>query len=171
MVIAPPELALVKVEPPGSPGAAAPALIDSPTLPTTAGRERFFALLRMLFVGLWSSGVDLIVLVMCFRWFHLGDTISRLVGLAVSGLLLFFGCRSFAFRAQAGNISRQAKLFTLAELVGFPLNLGAFHALSACLPFALAPELTSQAANFLVFIGFSFPVRRWLFRGVQVIAG
>lgn len=170
MVIAPPDLALVKVELPASPGAAAPALTKSPSsLPKTAGRERFFALLRMLFVGLWSSGVDLMVLVMCFRWFHLGDMISRLVALAVSGLLLFFGCRSFAFRAQAGSISRQARLFALAELVGFPLNLGVFHVLAACVPFTLAPELTSQAANFLVFVGFSFPVRRWLFRGAQVI--
>ena len=171
MVIAPPDLALVKAELPGSPGAAAPALMISPaTPPEAARRERSFALLRMLFVGGWSSGVDLMVLVMCFRWLHLGDTISRLVALAVSGLLLFFGCRSFAFRAQAGSISRQAKLFALAELVGFPLNLGVFHVLAACVPF-IAPELTSQAANFLVFVGFSFPVRRWVFRGARVIAG
>ena len=172
MLIAPPDLALVKAEPPGSPGAAAPALLRLPTTPPkTAGRERWLALLRMLFVGLWSSGIDLVVLVLCFRWLHLGGTPSRLVALAVSGLLLFFGCRSFAFRAQAGSISRQAKLFALAELAGFPLNLGVFHVLDVCVPLTIAPELTSQAANFLVFIGFAFPVRRWLFRCSKVAVG
>lgn len=160
MVVAPPDPALVQARPSVSGGAAALALtVTAPRPALVPGR--LWALVRMLWVGLWSSGVDLAVLMVCVRWLNLEATLSRFVALAVSGLLLFFGCRSFAFRAQAGCISRQARRFVVAELLGFPLNLLVFHVLAAAVPF-IAPELSSQAANFIVFVGFSYPVRRCL---------
>jgi putative flippase GtrA len=169
MIIAPPESALVPVSSSWSTGAAALALtVPAPSPRKERLRDRFFTLIRMLVVGLWSSGVDLAVLALCVRWFQVDATLSRGIALVVSGLLLFFGCRSYAFRAQAGCVARQARRFVAAELVGFFLNLLVFHALGLGVPF-IAPEITSQAANFFVFVGFSYPVRRWLIFRAAVI--
>jgi putative flippase GtrA len=74
---------------------------------------------------------------------------------------LFFGNRSFAFRAQAGSITRQARLFVAAELVGFGLNLLVFRQLVTRVSF-LPPEVSSQIANFLVFVSFCYPLRAWV---------
>lgn len=171
MVLAPSDSALVHAQASGSGAAAAPSVSAgvvsrlSVRSAAPALRERWLAFARMLLVGLGSSGVDLVVLVLCIRCLSVDATISRLVALVVSGLFLFFGCRSFAFRAGAGCISRQAKGFVLTELCGFPLNLLAFHGMAGYLPF-IAPEFVSQAANFLVFVVFAYPVRRCLvFRG------
>gem|GEM_PF-776943 len=166
MVVDPLDSATVQVYP-GLPCARAALALRA--LPTSQGketlRERLFRIMRLLMVGLWASAVDLGVLTTCVRWFHLDATVSRFIALVVSGLALFIGCRSFAFRAQGGSISRQAKLFVVAELVAFPLNLLVFHLLATYAPF-IAPEFTSQAANFMVFVAFASPVRRLLvFRG------
>jgi putative flippase GtrA len=160
MVVASPDAALGRA--PARPFST--AIVPWPAGPTAHKeriRTRLLRVLRMLIVGFWASLIDLGVITLCVRCMHLEATLSRLIALAVSGLCLFFGCRSFAFRAQSGSISRQARLFVLGELLGFPLNLLVFHALEACAPF-LAPEFASQAANFLVFVAFAYPVRRLL---------
>jgi putative flippase GtrA len=124
-------------------------------------RARLLRILRMLIVGFWSSVVDLGVLTSCVHWGHIEATLSRVIALAVSGVCLFVGCRSFAFRSKGGSLSRQAGWFVVGELLGFPLNLLVFHGITRCAPF-LAPELASQAANFFVFVAFAYPVRRLL---------
>jgi putative flippase GtrA len=147
------------------PSPTSPMLVELPAsmLPSRKARrrDRVFEVLRMLVVGLWASGVDVAVLALSVRWIHLDPTLSRFIALVVSGLALFFGCRSFAFRAKGGSITRQAKLFIVAELLGFPLNLLVFHLLSAYAPI-VPPEFASQAANFLVFVAFAYPVRQLL---------
>jgi putative flippase GtrA len=124
-------------------------------------RARLLCVIRMLIVGFWSSVVDLGVLTLCVRFGHIEATLSRLIALVVSGSCLFLGCRSFAFRAQGGSISRQARWFVLGELLGLPINLLVFHGIASWAPF-IAPEFASQAANFLVFVVFAYPVRRLL---------
>jgi putative flippase GtrA len=124
-------------------------------------RERVLRLARMLLVGFAASVVDLAILTCSVRALHLDATLSRLIALVVSGLLLFVGSRGYAFRAQAGSLSRQAKWFTLTEVAGLGLNLLAFRWLCAQLPWA-APEFVSLASNFAVFAVFSYPARRAL---------
>ncbi|HEY3499534.1 MAG TPA: GtrA family protein, partial [Polyangiaceae bacterium] len=116
---------------------------------------------RTLVVGAWASALDVAVVAVCVRGFELDPTVSRLIALVASGVLLFFGNRSFAFRAQAGSIARQARLFVATEVVGLFLNLAVFRLLATRLP-ALPPELDSQIANFLVFIVFCYPMRAFV---------
>ena len=86
-------------------------------------------------------------------------TAARLPALCVGASLQFFGNRSFTFRAQAGNLSRQARFFVAAELVTLLLNYGVFCWLVPRVP-RVPPELVSFAGTFIVFIAFAYPMRR-----------
>jgi putative flippase GtrA len=115
--------------------------------------------------------LDLALLSAGIRWVELGATVARLIALVASGLLAFYGSRSFAFRAQSGDISRQAKLFVLTEALGLALNLTVFRLLVSHASW-VPPELTSQLANFLVFLVFTYPMRALLvFRLSALAAG
>jgi putative flippase GtrA len=141
---------------------AQPPLVAAPVPPPPVRlRDRVLRFLRSLFVGAWASALDFAVLLLCIRLFALEHTVARVIALAVSGVVLFFGNRSFAFHAQAGSISRQARLFVLSEFVGAVLNVGVFRLLVSNLP-VLPPEALGQAANFLVFITFYYPVRSFV---------
>jgi len=126
---------------------------------------------RALLVGAAASLLDLGLLSAGIRWIELGATVARLIALVASGLLAFYGSRSFAFRAQSGDISRQAKLFVLTEALGLALNLTVFRLLVSYASW-VPPELTSQLANFLVFLVFTYPMRALLvFRLSALAAG
>jgi putative flippase GtrA len=71
----------------------------------------------------------------------------------------FFGNRSFTFRAQAGSLTRQAKLFLGAEAITLALNWSTFRFLVPRIT-ALPPEIVGFIGSFIVFIGFAYPVRR-----------
>lgn len=116
---------------------------------------------RTLVVGFWANLVDFSVLAVCVRWLQLEALPARAIALVLSGVLSFAGNRSFAFRARGGDVQKQATRFVLAELVALPLNLLSFSLCTRVAPFA-APELVSFFANALVFVVFSYPVRRLL---------
>jgi putative flippase GtrA len=71
----------------------------------------------------------------------------------------FFGNRAYTFRARAGRIGRQAKLFVVAEAVTLGLNWGIFHLLAARVR-VVPPELLGFAGTFVVFVTFAYPMRR-----------
>lgn len=123
--------------------------------------ERALRVGRALFVGAWASVLDFAVVALCIRALSLEPTLARVIGLVLSGLLLFFGNRTYAFRAQAGSIARQARRFVLAELIGLCLNLVVFRLLVDYAP-VIPPEFSSQLANSLVFLTFAYPVRAFL---------
>ena len=123
--------------------------------------ERVFRFLRTLLVGSWATVADFAVLALCVRVLELEPSLARAPGLLVGGLVQFFGSRSYAFRAQSGSVSRQAKLFVLHELVGMPLNLLMFRLMLSAMSFAPA-EAVSLLANFVVFLVYSYPVRRFI---------
>ncbi len=122
---------------------------------------RLLRFVRAIVVGAGSTIADLATISLGVRVLHWDATVSRSLALAAGCLVLFFGYRSYAFRAQAGSIRRQALLFALSELLGFPLNLLIFRQLMALLP-AFAPELLGLAANFLTFIVYYYPARRFV---------
>jgi putative flippase GtrA len=119
---------------------------------------------RTMLVGFWANVLDFGLLALCLRWLHIEALSSRVIALLVSGLLTFVGSRSFAFRATGGNVPRQAGRFIVAELAALPLNLLSFQLCALCAPLA-APEIVSFVANALVFVAFSYPVRRLLVFG------
>ena len=124
-------------------------------------RARLMYFVRTLVVGFWANVVDFALLAACVRWLHIEALPSRTIALVLSGVLTFIGSRSFVFRLQGGNVPQQAGRFVAAELAGLVLNLLSFRLCVAFAPLA-APEIVSFFANALVFLGFSYPVRRLL---------
>ena len=100
---------------------------------------------------------------------RLGGIDERLVGvdpawarapaLMTGACIQFLGNRSFTFRAQAGRLSRQARLFLLFESLTLALNWGLYQGLLKALPM-LAPEVLSFIGTFLVFVSFNYPLRK-----------
>jgi putative flippase GtrA len=129
-------------------------LDDRESLPT-----RFFRFVRALIVGSGATIVDFSVLTTCIRVVGLAPTSARLPALLAGASVQFFGNRTYTFRARAGRIGRQAKLFICAEAITLVLNYGLFRFLAARVSFA-PPEIISFAGTFIVFMTFAYPVRR-----------
>jgi putative flippase GtrA len=113
---------------------------------------------RSLIVGSGGTTLDFLAVLLSLRVFGLDATWARVVGLGVGCVAMFFGSRSFAFQAQSESAVQQAKRFVISELIGFPLNIVVFKLLLAALP-AVAPEVLSLLANFLLFLTYYYPVR------------
>ena len=114
---------------------------------------------RAVIVGSSATLADFSIFTTCVRLLGVAPTTARVPALVAGACCQFFGNRSFTFRAQAGNLSRQARLFVLAEGVTLALNYGTFRLLARSVP-SLAPELVSLAGTFVVFVTFAYPVRR-----------
>jgi putative flippase GtrA len=134
-------------------------LPETPNAPTF--RETALRFARSLIVGSGGTALDFAALTLSLRLFHVDATWARLIGLVAGGVLLFFGSRSFAFRAAAEHPGPQATRFVVSELIGFPLNMLVFKLLLHVLP-AVAPELLSLVANFALFLTYYYPVRSYL---------
>ena len=117
--------------------------------------------MRSLIVGSGGTALDFAAVTLSLRLFHVDATGARMIGLVAGGVLLFFGSRSFAFRANAEHPGPQATRFVVSELIGFPLNMLVFKLLLHVLP-AVAPELLSLVANFALFLTYYYPVRNYL---------
>jgi putative flippase GtrA len=124
-------------------------------------RARALRFGRSLVVGSGGTALDFAALTLSIRLFHIDATWARVIGLCVGGVLLFFGSRSFAFRASAEHPGPQAARFVVSELIGFPLNMLVFKLLLHALP-AVAPELLSLVANFALFLTYYYPVRNYV---------
>ncbi len=120
-------------------------------------------------VGSWGTALDFAALTLSIRLLHIDATWARVIGLCAGGVVLFFGSRSFAFRAEAESAAPQAKRFVIAELIGFPLNVLIFKLLLQLVP-AVAPEVLSLVANFVLFVTYYYPVRnRIVFRTPRLV--
>jgi putative flippase GtrA len=121
--------------------------------------DRAYRFGRAAIVGSAATAIDFVVLTSCIRVAGLAPTVARVPALIAGATFQFFGNRTFAFRAQAGNISRQAKIFIVAELVTLLINFSLFRWLTPRVHF-LPPELVSLLGTFIVFITFAYPMRR-----------
>lgn len=144
---------------PGSPsqepppeGAYAP-LTDDPM------RVRATRLGTALAVGAAATGADFLVLTLCIRALHIDPAIARAPALFTGALVQFLGNRAFTFRATAGALGRHARLFLLFEGVAYLGNLLVYRYLVKWITF-LPPELVSFVGTFVIFAGYSYPVRR-----------
>jgi putative flippase GtrA len=126
--------------------------------PSGAGTLRFA---RSLVVGSGGTALDFAALSLSIRVFGVDATWARVIGLCVGAVVLFFGSRSYAFRAQAESAAPQAKRFVISEIVGFPLNVLAFKLLLWALP-GVPPEALSLLANFALFVTYYYPVRNYV---------
>jgi putative flippase GtrA len=116
---------------------------------------------RALIVGSGATLADFSVFETCVRAAGIAPSSARLPALLTGACCQFFGNRSFTFRATAGRLSHQARLFLVAEATTLGLNWSLFQLLVRHVQ-GVPPELLSFAGTFLVFIGFAYPVRRWV---------
>jgi len=116
---------------------------------------------RALVVGSGATLVDFSIFTTCVRAIDVAPTHARLPALVAGACVQFVGNRSFTFRAQAGKLSRQLKLFLGAEAITLGLNWSLFQVLIRQ-AHGVPPELVSFLGTGLVFVGFAYPVRRLL---------
>lgn len=121
--------------------------------------ERAYRFVRALIVGGGATLADFSVFTTCVRGIGMAPVSARLPALMAGACLQFFGNRSFTFRAQAGSLTRQAKLFLVFELTTLGLNYGVFRLLAGHITL-LPPELLSFLGTFIVFVCFAYPTRR-----------
>jgi putative flippase GtrA len=121
--------------------------------------DRLFRFGRALVVGGGATLTDISIFTACVRALGVAPAIARVPALLAGACFQFFGNRSFTFRAAAGSLTRQAKLFLAFEAVALVLNWATFRVLLEYLTF-LPAELVTFVASFLVFVGFAYPMRR-----------
>lgn len=97
----------------------------------------------------------------CVRAAGIAPSSARLPALITGACCQFFGNRSYTFRASAGKLSRQAKLFLAAEAITLGLNWSIFQLLIRHVE-GIPPELLGFLGTFVVFVSFAYPVRRWV---------
>jgi putative flippase GtrA len=121
--------------------------------------QRLYRFVRALVVGSGATLVDFSIFTTCIRVAGITPTWARLPALVAGASVQFFGNRTYTFRAQAGNLSRQAKLFLGAELVTLAVNWTTFRFLIPRVT-TVPPEIVGFLGSFLVFIGFAYPMRK-----------
>ena len=114
---------------------------------------------RALVVGSGATLVDFSIFSTCVRAIDVAPTHARLPALLAGACVQFVGSRGYTFRARAGKLSRQLKLFLAAEAITLGLNWGMFQLLIRRIH-GLPPELVSFLGTGLVFVIFAYPVRR-----------
>jgi putative flippase GtrA len=123
--------------------------------------ERALRFGRAIIVGSGATLADFSVFETCVRIAGIAPTSARLPALLTGACCQFFGNRSYTFRARAGSLSHQARSFLLAEAITLGLNWSIFRLLVTHVQ-GVPPELLSGLGTCLVFLGFAYPIRRWV---------
>jgi putative flippase GtrA len=121
--------------------------------------DRVLRFARALIVGSGATLVDFSLFMTCIRLIGMTPTAARLPALCAGASVQFFGNRTFTFRAQAGSLSRQARIFVVVELAALAMNYLLFRWLVPKVQ-VLPPELLSFIGTFVVFVTFAYPMRR-----------
>ena len=130
-------------------------------MPHETWAARIYRFGRALVVGSGATLVDFSIFSTCVRAIDLAPSHARLPALLAGACVQFVGNRGFTFRAQAGRLSRQIKLFVAAEAVTLALNWSVFQLLLRHVH-GVPPELVSFLGTGLVFVAFAYPMRRWV---------
>lgn len=128
-------------------------------LPEDPMATRAARFVRALIVGAAATGSDLLVFTLCLRWLALSSPVARVPSLATGALVQFIGNRVFTFRATSGDVRRHARLFFTFELGAYLANLVIFRYLVKWIT-VVPPEIVTFLGTFLVFVLYSYPVRR-----------
>lgn len=113
-------------------------------------------------VGLIATCADLGLLTVLVEWFHVAPPIANLPALILGSSIQFVGNRQVVFNVKGkAKLGSEMFLFLLAEVAAFGLIAGGFYALNRWTP--LNYVVSRAFVSFLVFIGFSFPIRSKIF--------
>ena len=124
--------------------------------------RRFLRFLRSSTVGLVATLADFAVLEICVRLLHVRPSTAKVFSFLVGLSVQFLGNRTFAFHATGGPLGRQVLLFCAVESVALTLNWLLFRYLAETLGLPL--ELANVLVTFVVYVGFSYPAWRIVFR-------
>lgn len=121
--------------------------------------------LRALLAGGAATAVDLATLAVLVSLFHLDPRVANVPALVAGGAVQFFANRGFVFRADKEGLARQALLFVIVETVALALNGVLYDGAMRLVPpqpglYALVRLATSN----LVFVSWSYPLWRFVFR-------
>jgi putative flippase GtrA len=124
--------------------------------------SRFFRFLRSSFVGILATVADFAVLEICVRLLHIEPSTAKIFSFLVGLAVQFFGNRTFAFNATGGSLRRQVLLFCGVESISLTLNWLFFRFLIRSLHLSI--ELANLIVTFVIYVGFSYPAWRIVFR-------
>ena len=136
-------------------------IVEAPAEPATwLGRMWRFA--KSLLVGGVATLADFLALTILIELAQVRATVANVPAFLVGALVQFLGCRHLVFQAARGHLGRQLAGFAIVEVATLALNGLAFHGLVtlAGLPYWLARPL----GTFAVFVGFSYPLWKWVFK-------
>jgi len=120
---------------------------------------------RSAIAGGAATLADLGVLFVCITAFGLSARMASIPALVAGGIVNFYGNRKFAFRAESGSLSRQATLYTITEVIALAFNGFLYDAAVRTLhPSHGAALLLRLVTCNLVFVLWSYPIWRWVFR-------
>lgn len=128
-------------------------------MPPETWLTRAYRFGRAIIVGSGASTCDFIVLTTLVRVVGVAPSHARLPALLAGACVQFVGSRRFTFRARAGRLSRQLKLFLMAEAVTLTLNWSVFQLLLRYVK-GVPPELLGLVGTGIVFLTFAYPMRR-----------
>lgn len=128
-------------------------------MPPETWSTRAYRFGRAIIVGSGASLVDFTVFTTLVRVAAVSPAHARLPALLAGACVQFVGSRRFTFRARAGRLSRQLKLFFLVEAVTLTLNWSVFQVLLRLVR-GVPPEALSILGTGLVFVTFAYPLRR-----------
>jgi len=128
-------------------------------------------ILRSFVAGGAATLVDLAVLAALVSGLGLDPRQANVPALVAGGVVNFFGNRHFAFRAGDGHLAKQAVGYGVVEMVALALNGLLFELVMRALPghpgwYAPVRLVTSH----VVFLAWSYPLWRFVFRPAQVAA-
>lgn len=120
-------------------------------------------LLRSLLAGGMATVADLATLGLLVSVLHFEPRAANVPALLAGAAVQFFANRHFVFRAGEGSLAKQAMLFVLVEAIALLLNGVLFDHAMRIAPSSLYAIVRLVTSN-LVFLGFSFPLWRFVFR-------
>jgi putative flippase GtrA len=124
--------------------------------------QRLTQLLRGAGIGVLATIVDLAVLLLLVEGAGISPLVANIPALLVGAAVQFVGCRHVVFRSREAKLGQQIVGFAVTEAATLALNGLAFHVLLTLTP--VPYPFARPIGTFLVFVLFSFPMWRLVFR-------
>lgn len=141
--------------------------MPTPTEPRVLARLATFA--RSALTGGAATLVDLGVVAFAVGILRVPAAAANVPALLAGAVVQFVGNRRFAFRAQGGDVRRQAALFALSEAVTLLLNGLLYHLVATHFTLGTASAVVARAVTTnLVFVLWSYPVWSRIFQPAPV---
>jgi putative flippase GtrA len=126
--------------------------------------KTLLVLAKSMVAGGAATVVDLGALAFMVSLVGISPRVASVPALVLAGTVSFLGNRHFAFRAGAGDASRQAKLFVLVHLAALAWNAILFDLAIRGLGDRVPYWALRMVVSNVVYLSWSFPMFRRVFR-------